>query len=154
MTAFNMERLHNCAVSLGGMLCAYDEAAEHVQQREQFGRPVIEFQHVYHTLADIAVTIEAHKLLSYQAAANAIDGKFPEMQEVSMAKLFGGTQIPHVAMKCAELMGGKGVTSVTRTQRIVRDAVTNVVAGGAPPVLRNSIAATLFPGRKFPQTRD
>lgn len=153
MTAFNMERLHNCAVSLGGMLCAYDEAAEHVQQREQFGRPVIEFQHVYHTLADIAVTIEAHRLLSWQAAANAIDGKYPEMQQVSMAKLFGGTRIPEVAMKCAELMGGKGVTSVTRTQRIVRDAVTNVVAGGAPAVLRNSIAATLFPGRKFPQTR-
>ncbi|KFG90918.1 Acyl-CoA dehydrogenase domain protein [Sphingobium herbicidovorans NBRC 16415] len=153
MTAFNMERLHNCAVSLGGMLCAYDEASEHVQQREQFGRPVIEFQHVYHTLADVAVTIEAHRLLSYKAAANAIDGKYPELQDVSIAKLFGGTRIPEVAMKCAELMGGKGVTSVTRTQRIVRDAVTNVVAGGAPAVLRNSIAAALFPGRKFPQTR-
>jgi alkylation response protein AidB-like acyl-CoA dehydrogenase len=154
MSAFNMERLHNCAVSLGGMMAAYDEAAAHVQQREQFGRPVIEFQHVYHTLADVAVTIEAHRLLSYQAAANAEDGKYPDMQQVSMAKLFGGTKIPEVAMKCAELMGGKGVTSVTVTQRIVRDAVTNVVAGGAPAVLKNVIAASLFPGRKFPQTRD
>ncbi|MYE85287.1 MAG: acyl-CoA dehydrogenase family protein [Gammaproteobacteria bacterium] len=153
MTAFNMERLHNCAVSLGGMMCAYDEASEHVKTRKQFGRPIIEFQHVYHTLANVAVTIEAHRLLSHQAAANAIDGKFPQMQEVSMAKLFGGTNIPDVAMKCAELMGGKGVTSVTRTQRIVRDAVTNVVAGGAPAVLRNSIAAGLFPGYKFPQTK-
>ena len=154
MTAFNMERLHNCAVSMGGMLCAYDEASEHVKHRKQFGRPLIEFQHVYHTLTDIALTIEAHKLLSYQAAANAIDGKFPQQQDVSMAKLFGGTKVPEVAMKCAELMGGKGVTSVTQTQRIVRDAVTNVVAGGAPAVLRNSIAASLFPGYKFPQTKD
>jgi len=154
MTAFNMERLHNCAVSLGGMLCAYDEASEHVKERKQFGRPVIEFQHVYHTLTDVAVTIEAHKLFSYKAAANAIDGKFPQLQDVSMAKLYGGTNVPHVAMKCAELMGGKGVTSVTQTQRIVRDAVTNVVAGGAPAVLRNSIAAGLFPGYKFPQTKD
>lgn len=154
MTAFNMERLHNCAVSLGGMLCAYDEASEHVKERKQFGRPVIEFQHVYHTLTDVAITIEAHTLLSYRAAANAHDGKFPQMQDVSMAKLFGGTKVPEVAMKCAELMGGKGVTSVTQTQRIVRDAVTNVVAGGAPAVLRNSIAAGLFPGYKFPQTKD
>lgn len=154
MTAFNMERLHNCGVSLGGMLCAYDEASEHVKTRKQFGRPIIEFQHVYHTLADMAVTIDAHKMLSYRAAANAIDGKFPRMQEVSMAKLFGGTKVPEIAMKCAELMGGKGVTSVTQTQRIVRDAVTNVVAGGAPAVLRNSIAAGLFPGYKFPQTKD
>lgn len=154
MTAFNMERLHNCAVSLGGMMCAYDEASEHVKQRKQFGRPLIEFQHVYHTLTDVALTIEAHKLLSYRAAANANDGKFPQQQDVSMAKLFGGTKVPEVAMKCAELMGGKGVTSVTQTQRIVRDAVTNVVAGGAPAVLRNSIAASLFPGYKFPQTKD
>lgn len=153
MTAFNMERLHNCAVSLGGMLCAYDEAAAHVQQREQFGRPLIEFQHVYHTLADVAVTIEAHRLLSYRAAGTAIDGLFPQMQAVSMAKLFGGTRVAEVAMKCVELMGGKGVTSVTATQRIVRDGVTNVVAGGAPAVLRNSIAASLFPDRRFPQTR-
>lgn len=153
MTAFNMERLHNCGVSLGGMMCAYDEASEHVKTREQFGRPIIEFQHVYHTLANVAVTIEAHRLLSYQAARNAIDGKFPQMQEVTMAKLFGGTNITGVATQCAELMGGKGVTSVSRTQRIVREAVTNVVAGGAPAVLRNTIAAGLFPGYKFPQTR-
>ncbi len=153
MTAFNMERLHNCAVSLGGMMAAFDEASAHVQQREVFGRAVIEFQAVYHALADMAVTIEAHRLLSHRAAASAIDGRFPRMQEVTMAKLFGATQVPLVTMKCLELMGGVGVTSVSMTQRLHREAVTNVVAGGAPAVLRNSIAATLFPDRRFPQTR-
>jgi butyryl-CoA dehydrogenase len=153
MTAFNMERLHNCAVSLGGMCAAYDEAAEYVQKRHVFGRPVVEFQAVYHALADIAVTIEAHRLLSHRAAAGAIDGRFPRMQEVTMAKLFGGTQVPQVTMKCLEMMGGFGVTKASITQRLNRDAVTNLVAGGAPAVLRNTIAATLFPDRKFPQTR-
>jgi len=153
MTAFNMERLHNCAVSLGGMMGAYDEAAAYVQKREVFGRPVIEFQAVYHTLADVAVTIEAHRLLSHRAAENAVDGKFPRMQEVTMAKLFGGTNVPLVAMKCLELMGGVGVTNKSVSQRLARDAMTNLVAGGAPAVLRNSIAATLFPDRRFPQTR-
>lgn len=153
MTAFNMERLHNCAVSLGGMLGAYDETAEHVRKREVFGRPVLEFQAVYHTLADVSVTIEAHRMLSYAAAASATDGRFPEMQKVSMAKLFGGTQVPHVTMKCLEIQGGVGVTYASVTQRLHRDAVTNVVAGGAPAVLRNAIAATLFTDRKFPQTR-
>jgi butyryl-CoA dehydrogenase len=70
-----------------------------------------------------------------------------------MAKLFGGTLVPLVAMKCAEIMGGFGVTKAAAIQRIVRDAVTNVVAGGAPAVLRNSIAAQLFPNVKFTQTR-
>lgn len=153
MTAFNMERLHNCAVSLGGMLAAYDETSEHVQKRMVFGRPVIEFQAVYHALADISVTIEAHRLLSHHAAATATDGRYPQMKEVTMAKLFGGTQIPQVTMKCLELMGGVGVTKACRTERLHREAVTNVVAGGAPAVLRNSIAATLFPHLRFPQTR-
>ena len=154
MTAFNMERLHNCAVSLGGMCAAYDEAAAYVQKRKVFGRPVIEFQAVYHTLADVAVTIEAHRLLAHKAAESANDGRFPQMLEVTMAKLFGGTQVPLVTMKCLELMGGSGVTKNSVTQRLARDALTNVVAGGAPAVLRNSIAAGLFPDRKFPQTRD
>lgn len=153
MTAFNMERLHNCAVSLGGMMAAYDEAHEHVQNRIVFGRPKVEFQAVYHELANVAVTIEAHRLLSHRAASTAIDGKYPKMQEVTMAKLFGGTNIPGVTMKCLEMLGGVGVTKGCVTERIHREAVTNVVAGGAPAVLRNSIAATLFPGRRFPQTK-
>lgn len=153
MNAFNMERMHNCGASLGLMMGAFDEVSEHVQRRRQFGRPVIEFQAVYHALVDMAVTIDAHRLLSYHAATTAIDGRFPRMEAVSKAKLFGGTQVPLVTMKCLELMGGVGVTTDSLTQRLHRDAVTNVVAGGAPAVLRNSIASQIFPGLKFPQTR-
>lgn len=152
MNAFNMERMHNCGASLGLMMGAFDEASEHVKSRCQFGRPVIEFQAVYHALVDIAVIIDAHRLLSYHAATTAIDGRFPRMEPVSKAKLFGGTQVPIVTMKCLELMGGVGVTYDRITQRLHRDAVTNVVAGGAPAVLRNSIASQIFPGLKFPQT--
>lgn len=152
MNAFNMERMHNCAASLGLMMGAFDEASEHVKSRHQFGRPVIEFQAVYHALVDIAVIIDAHRLLSYHAATTAIDGRFPRMEPVSKAKLFGGTQVPIVTMKCLELMGGVGVTYDRLTQRLHRDAVTNVVAGGAPAVLKNSIASQIFPGLKFPQT--
>lgn len=153
MTAFNMERMHNCGASLGLMMGAFDEVSEHVKTRQQFGRPVIEFQAVYHALVDMSVTIDAHRLLSYHAATTAIDGRFPQMEAVSKAKLFGGTNVPLVTMKCLELMGGVGVTYASMCQRLHRDAVTNVVAGGAPAVLRNSIASNIFPGMKFPQTR-
>ncbi len=153
MQAFNMERLHNCGASLGLMMAAFDETSEHVQQRHQFGRPVIEFQSVYHALVDISITIDAHRLLAFEAARGAIDGRYPQMEAVSKAKLFGGTNVPLVTMKCLELMGGVGVTYDRLTQRLHRDAVTNVVAGGAPSVLRNSIASQIFPGIKFPQTK-
>jgi butyryl-CoA dehydrogenase len=50
-----------------------------------------------------------------------------------------------------ELHGGYGPTTDFSIQRIHRDCVTNVVAGGAPALLRNGVAAGLFPDRRFPQ---
>jgi butyryl-CoA dehydrogenase len=152
MRAFNMERLHNCAFWLGAAEAAYDEAAKYVQGREAFGRPVIEFQSVYHTLADMWTSIEAHRLLCHRAAATAEDGRFPDPQLVTIAKLFGAVNGPQVTLKCLELHGGYGATLDYPIQRIHRDAISNVVAGGAPAVLRNGIAGGLFPDRRFPQT--
>jgi butyryl-CoA dehydrogenase len=151
MTAFNLERLHNCGFWLGFSQAAYDEAAAYTQRREAFGKPVIEFQSVYHNLADMWVQIEALRLLAYRAAASAIDGRFPRLAEVTQAKLFGATVGPQITLKAMELHGGYGPTTDFAIQRIHRDCVTNVVAGGAPAVLRNGVAAGLFPDRRFPQ---
>lgn len=153
MTAFNIERLHNASFNLGMAEAAFDEASAHVRKREVFGRPVIEFQHTYHTLADMYVQIEAHRALTYQAAATAIDGRFPKALEVSVAKIFGATMLPQLTLKALELHGGLGVTMDSPMQRIHRDAITAIAAGGSPPVLRNTIASQIFPDLKFPQTR-
>ena len=96
--------------------------------------------------------IEALRLLTYKAAATAKDGLFPDAHAVTTAKLFGATVGPQITLKAMELHGGYGVTTDYPIQRIHRDAITNVVAGGAPAVLRNGIAAGLFPDRRFPQT--
>jgi butyryl-CoA dehydrogenase len=152
MSAFNIERLHNTAFWLGAAEAAYDEAAAYVQTREAFGRPVIEFQSVYHDLADMWVNLEALRLLAYRAAATATDGRFPKLLDVTIAKLFGATIGPQATLKSLELHGGYGVTMDYPIQRIHRDAISNVVAGGAPALLRNGIAAGLFPDRRFPQT--
>lgn len=151
MTAFNLERLHNCGFWLGFSQAAFDEASAYVQTRHAFGRPVLEFQSVYHALADMSVQIEALRLLSYRAAHSAVDGRFPPLTEVTQAKLFGATFGPQISLKAMEMHGGYGPTTDQAIQRIHRDCVTNVVAGGAPAVLRNGIATSLFPGRKFPQ---
>jgi butyryl-CoA dehydrogenase len=152
MRAFNMERLHNCAFWLGLSLAAYDEAARYVEERVAFGRQLIEFQSVYHALADMWTNIEAHRLLSLRAAATAEDGRFPDPQLVTIAKLFGATMGPQVTLKSLELHGGYGVRMDYPIQRIHRDAISCVPAGGAPALLRNSIAAGLFPHRRFTQT--
>ncbi|MDI1288329.1 MAG: acyl-CoA dehydrogenase family protein, partial [bacterium] len=64
MSAFNLERLHNCAYSLGTAQAAYDETVAYTQKRIAFGKPIIEFQATYHALADMWTQIEAHKYLS------------------------------------------------------------------------------------------
>jgi alkylation response protein AidB-like acyl-CoA dehydrogenase len=151
MQAFNLERLHNCGFWLGFTQAAYDEAAAFTQRREAFGRPLIEFQTVYHELAQMWVQIEALRLLAYRAAADAVDGRFPQLASVTQAKLFGATIGPQISLKAMELHGGYGTTTDFAIQRIHRDCVTNVVAGGAPAVLRNAVAAGLFPHRRFGQ---
>jgi butyryl-CoA dehydrogenase len=153
MRAFNMERLHNSGLSLGLAEAAYDEAVAFVTQRKTFGRPVIEFQSVYHTLADMWTAIEGHRLLTYRAAATAAEGLYPDPLHVTLAKLSGNVMLPQITLRSMELHGGYGVTMDYAIQRLHRDAVTSVVAGGAPAVLRNSIASMLFTDQTFPQTR-
>ncbi|MES1171151.1 MAG: acyl-CoA dehydrogenase family protein, partial [Actinomycetota bacterium] len=86
MKAFNMERMHNAAASLGSAQAALDEALEYTQQREQFGRPIVEFQAVYHDLADMWAAVESARFLVYRAAATAEGGTMPLPQEVTLAK--------------------------------------------------------------------
>jgi butyryl-CoA dehydrogenase len=134
------------------MEAAYDEAARHVQERVAFGKPLVAFQSVYHDLAWMWTQIEAHRLLCWRAAATAHEGRFPDPQMVTIAKLFGATVGPQITLKALELHGGYGVTTDYAIQRIHRDAISNVVAGGAPAVLKNGVAAGLFPEHRFSQT--
>jgi butyryl-CoA dehydrogenase len=153
MSAFNMERLHNSALALGIAEAAFDEAVEFAQKRESFGRPIIEFQAVYHAIADMWMKIEAQRLLAYRAGATAVEGRFPDAHDVTIAKMHGSKIMAEVTMASLELHGGYGVTMDYPIQRLHRDAISSIVAGGAPAVLRNSVAAMLFPERRFPQTR-
>lgn len=152
MSAFNMERLHNASLCLGLAEAAFDEASEFVQKRHSFGRPIIEFQSVYHDLADMWVKIEAQRLLAYRAGATAQDGRFPDAHDVTVAKYHGARMATEVTTRAMELHGGYGVTMDYPIQRIHRDVIASVVAGGAPAVLKNSIAAMIFPEWRFPQT--
>lgn len=154
MTAFNMERVHNAAFCLGLSEASFDLAAEYAQNRKQFGRPIIEFQAIYHMLADMWTRIEACRFLTYRGAANAIDGKYPRPFEITTAKLFACTTFREVSTQAMEIHGGDGTRKDFPIQRLHRDSLVAIVAGGTPQISRNVIAAQLFPDRKFPQTRD
>jgi butyryl-CoA dehydrogenase len=151
MMAFNMERIHNATLSLALSEAAYDEAATYVRHRTAFGKRILEFQATYHTLVEMRTAIDAHRMLVYRAAATAEEGRYPRAYEASVAKLSGCTMLPEITKQAMILCGGDGTTLDFPAQRLHRDAMSALVAGGSPPVLKNAIAAQLFPDHRFRQ---
>ena len=151
MTAFNMERLHNSVYSLAMAEIAYDEALAYVENRQAFGKDIIQFQSVYHDLVDMWLAIEAQRLLTWRSASTADQGVFPRVLDASLSKLNGSLMAPQICLTGVKLQGGDGVTMDFPAQLVLRDAVTAMVAGGAPDVLKNAIAAQLWPHRRFAQ---
>lgn len=151
MRAFNMERMHNATSSLALAQAAFDEALAYTQERKQFGREIVEFQAVYHDLADMWASLEAARYLTYRAAATAEGGKVPLPEEVTIAKYVANNVMYDVSGRAVTLQGGHGTTTESRAQRVHRDSLVCRVAGGSPQVLRNVIAQQLMPNRKFSQ---
>ena len=151
MSGFNMERLHNSIYSLSLAGIAYDEAVAYTEKRKSFGKDIIQYQSVYHDLVDMYLAIDVQRLLTWRAAATAEQGVFPRVLEASLSKLNGSQMAPQVTLTAVKLHGGDGVTKEFPVQTALRDAVTALVAGGAPAVLKNTIAAQLYPHRRFSQ---
>jgi butyryl-CoA dehydrogenase len=151
MTGFNMERLHNSIYSLALAGIAYDEAVAYTEKRKSFGKEIIQYQSVYHDLVDMYLAIDVQRLLTWRAAATAEQGVFPRVLEATLSKLNGSQMAPQVTLTAVKLHGGDGVTKEFPVQTALRDAVTALVAGGAPAVLKNAIAAQLYPHRRFSQ---
>jgi butyryl-CoA dehydrogenase len=151
MTGFNMERLHNSIYSLALAGIAYDEALAYTEKRKSFGKDIIQYQSVYHDLVDMYLAIDVQRLLTWRAAATAEQGVFPRVLEATLSKLNGSQMAPQVSLTAVKLHGGDGVTKEYPVQTTLRDAVTALVAGGAPAVLKNTIAAQLYPHRRFSQ---
>jgi butyryl-CoA dehydrogenase len=151
MMAFNIERVHNATLSLALAEAAFDEAVAYVRNRSAFGKVIIEFQATYHTLVDMRMAIDAHRMLLYRAAMTAEDGRYPRAHEATMAKLSGCTMLPEITKQAMILCGGDGTTYEFAAQRLHRDAMSALVAGGSPPVLKNALAAQMFPEHRLRQ---
>ncbi len=149
--AFSMERLGNATVSLGIGQAALDRSLEYVQARQQFGKPLIEFQAVQMTLADMIVQMEAARLLVYRAAVNAGRG-LPDSFEVSLAKRAANEAAKQVSDLAIQLHGGNGYSEEYGIERLHRDAHGWAIAGGTPTMQRLRIVSEKL-GRRFDQRR-
>ncbi|MGZ4610957.1 MAG: acyl-CoA dehydrogenase family protein, partial [Actinomycetes bacterium] len=146
---FSIERLGNSTMSLAIGQASLDRAKAYVEQREQFGRPLVEFQNTQMVIADMAMQVEAARLLIYRAAINA-GSDLPVAYEVSLAKCFANEMAKRVSDLAMQLHGGNGYSEEYGIERLHRDAHGWAIAGGTPAIQRTRIASELF-GRSFNQ---
>jgi alkylation response protein AidB-like acyl-CoA dehydrogenase len=147
---FSIERLGNSTMSLAIGQTALDRTIEYVQQREQFGKQIVEFQGVQLQLADMALQVEAARLLIRRAAERVHDGALPDSLEVSLAKCTANEMAKRVSDIAMQLHGGNGYTEEYRLERLHRDAHGWAIAGGTPTMQRTRIVSELL-GRRFDQ---
>ena len=151
MNAYNGQRIGAATVALGLAAGAYELGLAYSQEREQFGRPICEFQGVQWMLADMATQIAAARLLVYRAAAGA--DPFPDPTEAAQAKIFTSEMAIKVTNDALQLFGAAGYSRNRPLERMVRDARMFTIGGGTAQILRTVVASRLL-GRRLPQTRD
>ena len=153
MDAYNSQRIGAATVALGLGQGAYDHAIAYVNRREQFGRPIAEFQGLQWMLVDMNIALEASRALIWKAAASAPPGGFPNLVDAARAKIIAAETAVKVTNDALQIFGAAGYSRNNPLERYVRDARMFTIAGGTAQVLRNLVAASIL-GRRFPQTRD
>lgn len=150
-TGFSVERLGNATMSLALGQAALDRTLEYVQERRQFGRPLIEFQGVQTQIADMVLEVESARALVYQAAQDAGTG-LPDPLKVSLAKCKSNEMAKRVTDIAIQLHGGNGYSEEYGIERMHRDAHGWAIAGGTPMMQRTRIVSEIL-GRTFNQRR-
>jgi butyryl-CoA dehydrogenase len=151
METFDLERCGNAIMSLAIAAGALDYVLDYVQQRKQFGKPLVDFQAVQLKLADMAMRVDASRLLIHRAVANAAAG-LPSLRESSIAKCFANEMTREVCGAALQLMGGYGYNKEYPIEQRFRDAWGWGIAGGAIDIQKVNIASALV-GRRFDQRR-
>lgn len=154
MSAFGLERCGNATQALGVAAGALEQALAYTQERKAFGKPIVDFQAVQIKLAEMAMKVEAARLLIWRAAANAAlqPNGLPSVYESSVAKCFANEIVRDVASLGVQVMGGYGYHKAYGMEQRLRDGFAWGIAGGTTDVQKTNIAAAMI-GRRFDQRR-
>ena len=155
MNAYNSQRVGAGTVALGLAAGAYNHGLDYTRRREQFGRPIAEFQGLQWMLADMSIRIDAARLMLWRAAASAETSGtgFPDPLAAAQAKIMAADMAIQVTNDALQLWGAAGYSRNSPMERYVRDARMFAIAGGTAQILRTLVASRIL-DRKLPQTRD
>jgi alkylation response protein AidB-like acyl-CoA dehydrogenase len=135
------------AQALGLAQGALDLSVQYVQERQQFGHPIADFQGLQFMLADMAVQVDAARALVYRACSLLDDGRSGTGRASSTAKLFASDTAMRVTTDCVQLLGGAGYTRDFPAERYMRDAKVTQIYEGTNQVQRIVIAKALLGDR-------
>jgi alkylation response protein AidB-like acyl-CoA dehydrogenase len=133
------------AQALGIAQASLDAALAYAQEREQFGQPIARFEGLRHVLADVALAVDAARLLVYRAAWLRERGE-PAAKAAAMAKLHAGETAMLAATKAVQVHGGYGYMREAAVQRYFRDAKVTQATEGSALQQRSAIADAVLPG--------
>jgi len=143
MTVLDAGRIGIGAQACGIAQAALDASIAYAKTREQFGRPIAEFQAIQWMLADMATQIEAARLLTYNAALKKDAGE-RFSKEASMCKLFASEMVVWVTNRAIQIHGGYGYMKEYPVERYYRDAKITEIYEGTSEVQRMVIASNLL----------
>jgi alkylation response protein AidB-like acyl-CoA dehydrogenase len=127
------------AMAVGVAQAAYEKALQYAKERQQFGRPISQFQAIQFKLADMAMKIELARNMVYKAAWLKDQGR-PFSKEASMCKLYASEIAMEVADQAVQIHGGYGYMREYEVERYMRDAKLLEIGEGTSEVQRMVIA--------------
>ncbi len=122
---------------------ALEAAVDYARKRIQFGHPIISIQAVQHMLADMAIQVEAARLLVYATARTIDSGAKNFTEEAAMAKVLASDTAMKVTTDAVQIFGGAGYMRDYPIEKMMRDAKITQIYEGANQVLRTAIALEL-----------
>jgi len=143
LSTLDVGRIGIAAQAVGIAQAALDESVEYSKQRQQFGKPIAQFQAIQWIIADMATRIEAARYLVYNAAYKKDQGERVS-KEAAMAKLFASETAVEAAIKAVQVHGGYGYTKEYTVERLFRDAKITEIYEGTSEVQRMVIAGSLL----------
>jgi alkylation response protein AidB-like acyl-CoA dehydrogenase len=143
-----IETLNEGRIGIGAQMIgvgrgALEAATAYVKEREQFGKPIAEFQGVQFQLAQMATELEAARLMVYNAARLKDAGQ-PFQQQAAMAKLFSSQVADRTTSSCLELFGGYGYSKEYPAEKYYRDAKIGTIYEGTSNMQLQTIAKGLL----------
>ena len=142
MANFQWERLTMALGAVGGMRRVFEETLEYAKERQAFGRSIGRFQVIRHKFAEMSVTIEAARSLTYAALRKFAAGG-DAIREVTQAKLFSQRAACDICDEAIQIHGGYGYMREYGVERAYRDARLGPIGGGTDEVMKEILGKQL-----------